>query len=83
MGNFCGINFHESKYIIGNIPEFYFRNVKIFTCVFHVSKLFASISRSFHVLIVLSLSSTLNSLENLIIACCFPDSSAYMANFRS
>ena len=40
--------------------------------MFLCSKLFASISEPFHVSIVLSLSSTLHSLENLVIAHCFP-----------
>ena len=49
--------------------------------MFYVFKLFVSISRLFHVQIMLSLSSTLHSLKNLVIACCFLDSSAYVAEF--
>ena len=57
----------------------FFHNVKIFLfAFFYVSKSLASISRLFHVRIVLSLSSTLNFLENLVIAPCFPDCSAYL-----
>ena len=40
-----------------------------------------SISIPFHVQIVLSLSSTLHALENLVITHCFPDSRAYLAKF--
>ena len=55
--------------------------MKIFVCIFYISKLFASISGLFHVRIVLSLSSTLHSLENHVIAHCFPNFSAYLAKF--
>ena len=48
--------------------EFYFHDVKIFICIFYISKSFASISGPFHVRIVLSLSSTLHSLENHVVA---------------
>ena len=61
--------------------EFYFYDVKIPICVFYVSKLFMSISRLFHVRIVLLLSSMLHSLKNLVVACCFPSSSVYLADF--
>ena len=62
-----------------NFCEFYFHAVKNFACVFHVSKLLTSISRPFHVRIVLSLSSMLHSVENLVIVCCFTDCSTYVS----
>lgn len=46
--------------------------------LFYVSKSFASIPRPFHIQIVLLLSSMLHSLENFVIARCFPDFSAYL-----
>ena len=49
--------------------------------MFYVSKSFASISRPFQVRSVLSLSLTLHSLENLVIARCFPNFSAHLAKF--
>ena len=55
--------------------------MKIFICVFYISKSFASISRLFQVRRVLLLSLTLHSLENLVIACCLPDFSVDLEKF--
>ena len=59
----------------------YFYDVKIPICVFYNFKLFTSISRLFHVWIVLLLSSMLHSLKNLVVARCFPSSSVYLKDF--
>ena len=55
--------------------------MKILNCISYVFKSFASISRQFHAQIVLSRSSMLHCLENLVIAHCGPDFSAYLAKF--
>ena len=61
---------------------FYFRDVKIFIQIFfYIFKSFASIYGPFHVQIVLSLSSTLHSFKNHIIARCFANFSTYLAEF--
>ena len=76
----CGMYLHTYTYMCMQ----YVRTITYMCMLYvrtynHVSKLLTSISRPFHVRIVLSLGSTLHSLNNLVIVCCFPDFSTYVS----